>query len=104
MDELGAIGVVGVDAADLGGREIDHVDPVGGEEPHHRGLVEQVEVAPVHRQDRLVAEGAQAAHDRRAHHPAMAGHENGLVAIRVHHAPIPCRRLVEGRARGDHLT
>ncbi|GJE53441.1 hypothetical protein GOFOIKOB_6520 [Methylobacterium tardum] len=74
-----------MDAADLGGGEVDLIDPVLGEELPDRRLVEQIERLPVGGQDARVAEFPQPAHDRRADHPTMARNEDGL-STTVHHA------------------
>ncbi len=44
IDEIGRVGIVGVDAADPGGGQIDLVDGLVGEEAVDRGLVEEVEL------------------------------------------------------------
>ena len=75
VDEFGRIGGVGMDAADLGGGQVDLVGPCCGQEGAHGGLVGEVELG-VGAGDELlrrVALGQQLAHDGRADHAAVAG-------------------------------
>ena len=73
VDEVGAVGVVGMDAADTGGGHEDVVGLFGLEEVEGGALVEQVELLPGTNKEIGVAGRLQAAQDGRTHHTAMAG-------------------------------
>ena len=64
-----------MDAADLGGGQVDLVGLFGGQEGAHGGLVGEVELGMGAGDDvaRGVALRQQLAHDGRADHAAMAG-------------------------------
>jgi hypothetical protein len=75
VDEVSRIGVVGMDATDLGGGQVDLAGALFGKEGLHGGLVAQVELGmgageDVFRVDTLLG---QAAHDGAADHAAVAG-------------------------------
>ena len=76
VDEFGRVGVVGVDAAHLGGGQVDLVGLLRREEGAHGSLVGKVQFRMGAGDDALgrVALGQQLAHDGRADHAAMAGH------------------------------
>ena len=78
VDELGRIGVVGMDAADLGCRQIDLVDAMGGEEGVDGMLVGEIERVATGSEEVGAAQRLQPAHDGRADHAAMAGDEDGV--------------------------
>ncbi len=86
VDELGGIGVVGVDAADLGRREVNLVRALGEEELVNAPLVDQIEFRMGARDDAGGALCAQAAHDRRTDHAAMPGNVDFFWNA---HAPVP---------------
>ena len=75
VDEVGRVDVVGVDAADAGGSQVDLVGALGGKEGAHGGLVGQVQLgvgAGENVAGRLALR-EQGAHDGRADHAAVAG-------------------------------
>ena len=72
-DEIGGVAVVGVNAADTGGREDHHIRPVGTEPGLDLSLPRQLQFAPFGQQQLLVAQCAQAPHYGRAHQAAMPG-------------------------------
>ena len=76
--------VVGVDAADLGRGQVNLVDALLGEETLHAGGIDQVHAFAWRRDDALVAQALQVAHDRRTDHPTMAGDEDALIKRRAH--------------------
>ena len=73
VDEVGAQRVVGVDAADDGGRNENEVGFLPGQKGMRRGLIEQVQRGTVTGQDVSVAGLFQPAHQRGADHAAMTG-------------------------------
>ena len=70
------IGVVGVDAAHLGGREDHQVGLLGLQEGAHRRLVGQVERLAVARDDRQCPRSSQLAQDGAAHHAPVTCDED----------------------------
>lgn len=80
-DEFGRVGVVGVDAADLGGGEDDVAGAVAGEEVVDGGLAGEVEVGVGAEEEVVEAEGAELVDDGGADEAAVAGDEDrgGLV-------------------------
>ncbi len=76
LDELGGIGVVGVDAADSGGCQVDRVDVLGGKERAHLLLVGEIELGVAARDDVGLPVCLQRAHDGRTNHAAVARHEH----------------------------
>jgi hypothetical protein len=108
VEELAAQRVVGDDTTDLRCRQKHRLRPHLRKPAEHRGLIAQIDFASAHRQqfDVLLR---QPAHQRRADHPAMAGHEYGL-AFQLkrgccHRRPprTPCRRS-DRLPRGGNLV
>ncbi|MDT4839327.1 hypothetical protein FQZ97_731150 [compost metagenome] len=83
VDEVGGVGVVGVDAADLGRGQIHLLRFDLREEGAHGGLVGQVEFGVGAGDDGAggVAGGEQLAHDGRADHAAVACDVDGFSAV-----------------------
>ena len=84
VDEIRRIGVVGVDAADLCGRQVDLRWPLFGEKSSDRCLVGQVQLGVGPNQDVLVARRRQGTDKGGAHHAAVAGDVDGALRIGVH--------------------
>jgi hypothetical protein len=76
VDELGAQGVVGVDAADPGRRDEDEVGLFPGEKGLRGGLVQQVQFRAGAGEDVAVAGLLQAPDQRGTDHAAVAGDVN----------------------------
>ena len=76
VDELGAAGVVGVDAADAGGGEVDEVGAFGFEEGADGGLVEEVQLGAGAEDQFAVA--VKAADESGAYEAVVAGDENSV--------------------------
>jgi len=76
VNEVGGVGGVGVDAADLGRSQVDLIGLLCRKEAAHGGLVGQVELGVGAGDDVALghAIGLQLAHDGRADHAAVAGH------------------------------
>ena len=72
-DELGAIGVIGQDAADLGRGDDDDFGLLSGEEGLHLGLASQIELGEVAGDDFVVAAGLEAAHQGGSDEAGVAG-------------------------------
>ena len=91
VEELGGIGVVGVDAPHLRRGQDHHVGLRLGEEGAHRALVGQVQLRAAAGEDLRLGEPhrAQAAMDRRAHHAAMAGEEDAGLGQGAHGSDLP---------------
>jgi len=73
VDEFGRVGVVGVDAADLGGGEVDLAGLLGFEEGAHGGLVGEVELGVGAGDDVGLALAVEDTDDGGPDHAAMAG-------------------------------
>ena len=76
VEEFGRVGVVGVDAADLGRREVDLGRALFGEKGFDGGLVGQVEFGVGAGDEMGVAGAFEGAHQGGADHAAMAGDVN----------------------------
>ena len=76
VDELGAAGVVGVDAADAGGGEVDEVGAFGFEEGADGGLVEEVQLGAGAEDQFAVA--VKAADESGAYEAVVAGYEGSV--------------------------
>ena len=74
-DELGRVGVVGVDAADLGGGKVDVLGPLFGKEGAHGALVGEVELLPGAKKQVAAARRIQSPHQGSPDHPLVAGDE-----------------------------
>ena len=83
-NEVGRVGVVGVNASYLGGGQIDLVDALLGEKARRRRLVEQVEFGAGTQHQILITTLCQSAHQRRADHSAMAGDVDRVVQSIAH--------------------
>jgi hypothetical protein len=81
VEEFGWVGVVGVDAADLGGGQVDLGRALFGEEGLDGGLVGQVQFGVGAGDEMGVAGAFEGAHQGRADHAAMAGDVNAGVGI-----------------------
>jgi hypothetical protein len=119
VDEFGRVGGVGVDAADLGGGQVDLARLFGGHEGPHGGLVGEIQLG-VGAGDELlrrVALGQQLAHDGRADHAAVAGDvDSGLDGwghdgvkgrrgpARVRGGPAGCRQRVSSDRNCEAAT
>jgi hypothetical protein len=88
VDEVGAVGVVGEDAADPGRREEHVLRPLALEERAHGGAVQKVELRARLQQQLALAGGLEGPHQRRADHAAVAGDEDACVRrqVRLTHA------------------
>ena len=73
VDEVGRVGVVGVDATDLGGSEVDLIGPLGFKERAHGGLLGQVQFRMGAGHDALIPLLLQATHDCGTDHPSVTG-------------------------------
>ena len=73
VDEVGRIGIVGVDAADLGRRQVDLVDALAAEECAYLSLVGQFQFVVAARDQVGMAARLQGAHDGRADQAAVTG-------------------------------
>ena len=73
VDELGRIGVVGMDAADLGGGQDHMVDFLMAEKIPHRRLTGEIEFGMAAGDDLPAAEVLQLPDDGRTDHAAMSG-------------------------------
>ena len=83
VEEIGRIGVVGQDAADLGGGDEDRMRALIGHELSDLGLIAQVDPAPVLADDLAIASRFKSPDDGRADHAAMARHPDPLARQRV---------------------
>lgn len=76
VNEVGAVGVVGVNAADFCGGHEDVVGFLGFEEVEYGALIKKVELLPCAGDEVGIAARLQAAHDGGADHAAVAGDVN----------------------------
>lgn len=76
-DEIGGVGLVGVDAADLCGGEDDVLGLLRGEEGVDGGLGGEVELGVTAEEEIGVAEGGELADDGGADEATVACHEYG---------------------------
>lgn len=76
-DEIGRVGLVRVDAADLRGGEDDEPGLVRGEEGVDGGLGGEIELGVGAEEEVGVAEGGEPADDGGADEAAVSGHEYG---------------------------
>jgi hypothetical protein len=87
VDEVGRVGVVGDDAADLGRCQDHDIGPFHRQEGSHRGLVLEIELrlSAGDEFDRLARPlpGLEPPQDRRAHHAAVAGDENPVGSVHM---------------------
>lgn len=93
VDEVGWVGVVGVDAAHQGGGQVHLIWPFQVEKPLHGGLIGQVKLS-VGSGDDLgwrCALGQQVPHDGGTHHAAVAGDVDLLLGVQSHEARLLCR-------------
>ena len=92
VDEFGRVGVVGMNAAYLGGGQVDLVRLFSLEEGAHGGLVGQVQLGMGAGEDAFggVASGQQLANDGRAVHAAVACHVDAGWDVCHLHASIGC--------------
>ena len=98
VEELRAQRVVGDDAADLGGREKHHLRPLAREPIEHRGLVAEIELASISREQFDILAG-QPPHQRAADHAAMAGDEDRLAfQLKRNACHWPTSRLASSRS------
>lgn len=79
VDELGWVGVVGVDATDFGCRKNYDFGAMRRKERLDIGLPAQVDGRPVRGQDLGNSHVLQSSYDRAAHHAAMARHINSFL-------------------------
>ena len=77
INEIGPVGVVGVDAAHPGRRHEHRIDLLPPEEFRHRPLVDQVQLRMRASDDAAVAIRLEPAHDGRTDHAAVAGDIDG---------------------------
>jgi hypothetical protein len=75
-NEIGRIGVVRDDTADLGGGQKHELGPLGREKTLDGGRVAELELAVRRAQQALVAARRQGAHDRGADEAARTGDEH----------------------------
>ena len=73
IEEVSAVEVVGLDAADLGSGDEDVVRLLLSQEGVHGALVDQVQLGVGAGDEVVVAQRLQAPHDGRTHHAAVAG-------------------------------
>ena len=85
VDEFGGVGVVGVDAADLGGSEIDLVDALALEKGADGGLVGQIKFGVGAGDQVGVTLGLQCPNDGGANHAAMAGDVDAGIEVDFGH-------------------
>ena len=77
VDEVRPVGIVGVDAADLGGGDDHQIRPVLAEPAKGRALVSEVQLVTGRGEDLgRVAPGLKPPYDRGTDHPAVAGDED----------------------------
>ena len=77
IDEVGRIGVVGMNAAHLGRRQDHVVDVLIAEKRPHRPLVQQVKLGMGPGDDPVVTEPLQTPDDGRADHAPVTGNKDG---------------------------
>ena len=94
VDELPGLLPVGEDAADLGGRDDDRVGPLLREEPAGRGLVGEVQLVQLARDERRVAGLAERAMDRAADEAGVAGEVDARASVerRAHNGSLSAHR------------
>ena len=85
VEEVGWVGVVGVDAADAGGGEDHHCGPVLVEEGVGGGLVEEVEFGVGAGEDVGEAFGLEASVDGAADEAGVAGEVEGGISVEARH-------------------
>src|SRR5204863_3538867 len=73
VQEFPALGVVGLDAANLGGGEQHDLGPLLAEEIGDRALIAQIQLGTSPRQQPAVAAGGELSDERRADEPVVAG-------------------------------
>ena len=96
VEEVGALHVVGQDAADLGRSDEDEVRALRVQEIEDGALVEQVELGARARDELGVARRLQRTLDGAAHHAAVAGDKDTGAAI---HVVPPFRQALSACAR-----
>ena len=88
VDELGRVGVVGMDAAHLGSSEIDLVDALALEEGADSGLVGEVKFGMGAGDQVGVSLGLQCPNDGGSNHAAMAGDVDACIEVDFGHCVI----------------